>query len=403
MYKFLKIIPLLMLIACSKGRDNPEIPVAEVLKGTFIEELNEEGTVHAVNATAISSPRISFRYGSVKIASIVEDGKEVKEGDTLIVFSPAEIKKAIVDAEQQLEIAKAEYEKLKATQESEIEDLEADLEVTKINQEISQINLDNSQYESEVTKKEIQLQLETANISLDRAKDQIENKKKIHKEELRQKMLNISQLQKTLNEANESLNSLFLISPSDGIASVMTNWMTGKKWQAGDQPYSTSPIINLPDLSEMKCEIMINEVDVAKVKPGLQVTIQADAFSDTTYSGKITSVANLAQPKDRNGKIKVFPIDVLIDGDKTNLLPGLTVSCKIMVKEIPDVIYVPVESVFEEFGISYVYLQASSGFKRKDIKTEEQNNDFIVVSEGLKAGDMVALSDPFINKQEEEK
>jgi len=399
MNKFL-IIPIILLTACSNSGENHEIPVAEVQKGTFIEELNEEGTVQAVNATAISSPRISFRYGSVKIASMVEDGKEVKEGDTLIVFSPAEIQKAIVDAEQQLEIAKAEYEKLKATQESEIEDLKADLEVTKINQEISQINLDNSQYESEVTKKEIQLQLETSNISLERAIDQIENKKKIHKEELRQKELNINQLKKTLNEANESLNSLFLISPTEGIASVKTNWMTGKKWQAGDQPYSTSPIIDLPDLTKMKCEIMINEVDVAKIQPGLPVEIQADAFSDTTYTGNVTTVANLAQPKDRNGKIKVFPIEVLIDGEETNLLPGLTVSCKIKVKEIPGVIFIPVETVYEEFGISYVYIQTSSGFKRKDIKTKEQNTDFIVVSEGLTEGDMVALSDPFINKQE---
>ena len=176
MSKYPTIILLIFLFACN-GKNNIEIPVTLVQKGIFIEELAEEGTVRAVNATAITSPRFSFRYGSVKIETMVEDGKEVIKGDTLIVFSPAEIKKAIVNAEQQLEIARAEYEKLKATQESEIEDLEADLEITKISQEISRINLDNAQYESEVTKKEIQLQLETSNISLERARQQIENKK----------------------------------------------------------------------------------------------------------------------------------------------------------------------------------------------------------------------------------
>ncbi len=352
---------------------------------------------------AITSPIISYRYGSVKIATIVEDGTEVVKGDTLIVFSPAELKKAIINAEQQLEIASAEYEKLRATQESEIEDLEADLKITEISQEISQINLDNAQFESEVTKREIQLQLETANITLDRAREQIENRKKIHKEELRQKKLNMNQLQKTLNEATESLNSLFVVSPSDGIATVRKNWMTGKKWQAGDQPYTSSPIIDLPDLSEMKCEVKINEVDVSKVKPGLSVSIKADAYSDTTYTGTISTVANLAQPKDRNGKIKIFPVEILIDGDDTQLLPGLTVSCKIKVKEIHDVLYLPVESIFEEFGMTYVYVQSSSGFKRRDIETGPQNTDFIVVEGGLVEGDEVALSDPFINKQEDEK
>ena len=108
----------------------------------------------------------------------------------------------------------------------------------------------------------------------------------------------MSQLQKTLSEANESLNSLFVVSPSDGIASVKDNWMTGNKWQTGDQPFTSSPIIDLPDLSKMKCEVMINEVDVSKIKPGLTVSIKADAYAETTYTGTISNVANLAQPKD---------------------------------------------------------------------------------------------------------
>ncbi len=65
----------------------------------------------------------------MKIAKIVEDGEEVEKGDTIMIFDPSEIKRAIIQAEQQLEIAKAEYEKLKSTQQSEIEDLEADLEL----------------------------------------------------------------------------------------------------------------------------------------------------------------------------------------------------------------------------------------------------------------------------------
>jgi hypothetical protein len=45
-------------------------------------------------------------------------------GDTIMIFDPSEIRRAIVQAEQQIEIARAEYEKMKSTQQSEIEDLE---------------------------------------------------------------------------------------------------------------------------------------------------------------------------------------------------------------------------------------------------------------------------------------
>ena len=400
MNKYLMLILLSFIIACNV-KDQTEVPTTQVKKGNFIEELIEEGTVSSVNATSISTPRISYRYGSLKISSIVEDGSEVNKGDTVIIFNPTEVKKAIIDAEQQLEIAKAEYEKMKATQESEIDDLVADLQITEISQQISQINFDNAQFESEITRKEIELQLATANISLERAREQIENNKKIHTEELFQKQLNMNQLNTRLGEANESLNQLFVVSPSNGIAIVKENFMTRLKYQAGEQPYSGFPIIDLPDLSKMMAVAKINEVDIAKVKPGLIVNIQSDAYSDTTYTGVVSKVANLAQPKDRNGKIKVFPTEILIDGENTKLLPGLTISCKIKVNELKDVLYVPVECLFEEFGITYVYQKVGKGFKRKDVVIAEQNNDFVVVREGLAESDEIALADPFLNKQEE--
>ena len=148
-----------------------------VKKGIFMEELTDQGTVEAVNSISVSAPAISYRYGALKIAKIVDDGAEVEKGDTIMIFDPSEIKRSIIQAEQQLEIAKAEYEKLKSTQQSEIEDLEADLELAGISQEISKINFETSVYEPEATKKEIQLKLESATIALNRAKEQIENKK----------------------------------------------------------------------------------------------------------------------------------------------------------------------------------------------------------------------------------
>jgi multidrug efflux pump subunit AcrA (membrane-fusion protein) len=378
-----------------------EVPTTQVKKGTFTEELTEEGTIRAVNSMAINAPAISYRYGSLKISKMVDDGKEVEAGDTVIVFDPSEIRKAIINAQQQLEIARAEYDKLKATQESEIEDLEADLEIARINQQISKINFDQAVFESEITRKEINLKLETANISLDRAREQIDNKKKIHQEELFQKGLAIKQLEVTLDDANRSVNSLFVISPSRGIAILKENWMSGRKWQIGDQPYGMTPLIDLPDMSQMKAEIKINEVDVSKVVPGLRTIIKADAYSDTTYLGTVTKIANLARKKDYNSKIKIFPAEILITGEPTRLLPGLTVSCRILVREIPDVLYVPVEAVIKSQGVEYVYVRDGAGFKKQEVRVGALNTDFAVIEEGVAENDEVALKDPYLNKQEE--
>jgi HlyD family secretion protein len=390
---------LIILISC-KGKETSDVQVTKVKKGTFMEELTEQGTIEAVNSINVSAPVISYRYGALKIAKIVDDGKEVEKGDTIMIFDPSEIKRAIIQAEQQLEIAKAEHEKLKSTQQSEIEDLEADLELARISQEISKINFETSVYEPEVTKKEIKLKLESATIALNRAKEQIENKKVIHREDLIQKSIAIKQLTSTLSDANRSMSNLFVVSPSKGITIKEENWNTGQKWAIGDQPYSGLKIIELPDLSEMRAEVKINEVDVSKIIPGQRVEIRPDAYSDSVYSAKVESVANLAQNKDNKSKIKIFPVQIRISGQSKKLLPGLSVSCKIIVSEIPGVLFIPLESLFKEQGIEYVWLKSGTGFKRRDIKTGAVNSDFVIIKEGLEENDVIALSDPFLKTED---
>jgi HlyD family secretion protein len=385
---------ILFLIGCNLG-ERKEIPVGRAVKGTFFVDINEEGEVKALKSVNIVSPTLSWRYGSLKISRIVNDGSEVKQGDTVVMFDPTEVQKAIVDAESRLEISKAELEKLKAQQQSDIEGLVADLEVARISQEISKIKFESSDYEAQIKKKEIQLNLEQANIALERADAQIENRKKIQAEEITQKMLSISQAQSELDDSYSTLKMLSLVTPSPGIAIIKTNWSTNSKYQVGDQSWSGYPLVELPDLNELKADININEVDISKVQIGLKVKIRPDAFSDSVYSGEVISVANLAISKENNSKIKVFPVGISIRNGKNALMPGLTVSCRIIINEIPNVTYIPIESVHREVETDFVYLKSGSGFKKKEIITGQANTDFVIVEKGLEAGNEVALINPF--------
>jgi HlyD family secretion protein len=399
----MKIIIILLLftaITACHTNNSREVQTTLVKLGTFSEEMNEEGTLRAVHSIGINAPRISYRYGSLKIANMVEDGKEVEKGDTIIIFDPSELQKAIIDLEQKLEIAKAEYDKLIATQQSEIEDLEADLEIARIALEISKINFEQSVHEAEITKKEIQLKLENAAVALDRAGEQIENKKRIHQVDAFQKMISIKQLQLQLDDANQSINSLFIVSPANGITITEYNWITSRKWQIGDQPYSGTKILELPDLDTMMAEVKISEVDIIKLSAGLKVRIIPDAYSDTVFQGEISTIANLAQNKDRDSRVKVFPVDIVIEGRNNKLMPGLTVACKIKINEIHDVLMVPLESVFKEDVNDYVYVKTVSGFKRREVKIGARNSDYALITEGLSENEELALSNPFLNKQE---
>ncbi|MDH8701125.1 HlyD family secretion protein [Dysgonomonadaceae bacterium PH5-43] len=396
------IVVALSVTACDKKKTE-EIPLANVTKGTFYIDLYEEGEIEAVNSVNISAPNISWRYGNLKITHIINDGEEVKAGDTLVVFDPSEVQKGIVDAESRLEISEAELEKLIAQHESELEELNADLEVTQISQEISKINFEVAVYESEMKKKEIELNLEKAEIALEKAKEQINNRTKIQKEEIKQKKLSINQDVIRLEEAHETLRKLSVTTPSPGLAIIAHHWPTNSKFQAGDQCYSGMSLILLPDLSSLKVTVNINEVDIAKIKKGLNVEVKPDAFSDSIFTGKVISVANLAVNKDGSSKIKVFPVEILLDRVSKNLLPGLTVSCRLLIKKIEDVISIPLVALFTEGDKSFVYKKTTVGYDKVEVETGERNSDYIIITKGLNEKDKVALTNPFLDKEADSK
>lgn len=403
-----KSIVALLVMAVGLGACNDKkahyVPEAKVEQGTFYIDIYEEGEIEAIHSINIPSPNIPWRYGNLKISNIVTDGAEVKAGDTIITFDPSEVRKAILDYEDRLIVSKAELEKMLAQHELEMEELNADYEVTRISHEITRMQLESAAHESDIKRREIKLNLDKADIALQRAKEQIENRRKIQIEEVKQKRLSIRQDEERLDEAHETLNKLYVIAPAPGIAIISHNWSTDNKFQLGDQCWPAQQLIQLPDLSKLKAKVEINEVDISKVTKGLRVEVRPDAFSDSTFTGSVATVANLAQNKDNKSSIKVFPVEIVINEYNKNLLPGLTVSCRIIVDEIDDVMYVPIEALHIEGDKSYVYKKSVSGYERVEVNTGLSNADYVIVESGLDNSDRVALIDPTtLDDIEEEK
>ena len=391
-----------LLGSCDK-KTAQQVPEAKVEQGTFYIDVYEEGEIEAINSINVSSPNIPWRFGNLKISNIVIDGTEVKAGDTLITFDPSEVHKAIFDYEERLIVTNAELEKMLAQHELEMEELNADYEVARISHEITRMQLESAAHESDIKRREIKVNLDKADISLARAKEQIENRRKIQIEEVKQKRLSIRQDEERLEEAHHTLDKLFVVAPAPGIAIISHNWSTNSKFQLGDQCWSAQQLIQLPDLSKVKAKVNINEVDISKITRGLKVQIRPDAFSDSIFTGYVATVANLAQNKDNNSNIKVFPVEIVINEYNKNLLPGLTVSCRIIVDELPDAIYIPIEALRVEGDKSYVYKKTINGYDKIEVQAGCTNSDYVIIESGLEKGDRVALIDPVLSEKKEKK
>ena len=394
MKKSIILSSILLTMACASEKEETKIPEAQVQEGVFQVDLFEEGQIEAFSSININAPNLSWRFGNLKIAELVEDGTQVKAGDTVCVFDPSEVNKAILESEDRLIVSRAEMEKMLAQHQLDMDNLQAEHRTSEITFEITRMQLESAAHESDIKRREIELNLEKAKIALGRAKEQIENRRRIHQEEQKQMQLSIDEDEARLQEAHETLSKLFLVSPADGIAIISHNWSTQNKYQIGDQMWPSNTLMQLPNLSKLKTKINVNEVDISYITRDLRVEVKPDAFSDSTFTGRVIHVANLAVNKDNNSNIKVFPVEILLDQTHKNLLPGLTVSCRVVIDEIENVQFIPLEALHTDGNIKYVYRRKGGEYERVEVQTGLTNSDYVIITEGLKPKDHVALIDP---------
>lgn len=381
------------LVSC--GGSHGEIQqIFTVNRGPFLHTITVTGELEAVHSLVIYAPNIGWNFGLPKISQLVDDGQQVQKDDVLATFDSAEIERAIVEAKSELEIATAELQKAIAQQEAELADLKADLEIAQYGQRISQLKLEQATYEAEIERKEIELDLEKSVINLEKAQQEIVDKQKVHDEGRKKLELKVQQAQMKLQQAEETLASLTVTAPAPGIAIIRKNWSTGNKIQVDDQPWPGMALLGLPDLDSMEARVEINEVDIAKINITQTATIRLDAYPDTQFTGFITDIATLARNKSRESKVKVFDVTIRLNERDDILMPGMTVRCEILVERIDDVLYIPLESLFQEDGKNYVYLKKRGGFEPQKVETGAENDNYVIITDGLDEEDTVALYDP---------
>jgi hypothetical protein len=92
--------------------------------------------------------------------------------------------------------------------------------------------------------------------------------------------------------------------------------------------------------------------------------------------------------------LKVYPATVEIEGTHEFLKPGMSAKVEVIVDELKNVTYVPVQSVFVENGEHFVFRKTLTGYDRQIVEIGAHNNDFIELRKGLEEGDEVFLKMP---------
>ncbi|MBI4346422.1 MAG: efflux RND transporter periplasmic adaptor subunit [Elusimicrobia bacterium] len=158
---------------------------------------------------------------------------------------------------------------------------------------------------------------------------------------------------------------------------------------------STQPsyLLTIGDLSQLKVVLKISEMDILKLKEGMQVGVSVDAIQGAEFPSRVTLVSPQAD-RDRND-LKTFRVEVTLDKADPRLKPGMTARVSGMLDTRKGVVKIPLSGVFEEMGEEFAYRRGADGKPAKaPLKLGLRNETDAEVLDGVKEGDVVLTEKP---------
>lgn len=155
-------------------------------------------------------------------------------------------------------------------------------------------------------------------------------------------------------------------------------------------------ILTIPDMTEMAVRANVSEADITKIQRGQQARVRLEAFPDRELVGRVGRVSPLPDSGGRWGSDeKLYPVSILIEGTHEWLMPGMTAEVQIIVAELDDVVYVPLQAVTGEGDQRAVHVLDRLGkAQRRPVTTGQFNDVFVQIVEGLEPGEQVLLVVP---------
>jgi len=175
--------------------------------------------------------------------------------------------------------------------------------------------------------------------------------------------------------------------------------------QEGATVHERQQILTIPDMTKMAVKVNIHESAIQKIEKGQKASIEIEAFTGRELVGEVSKVAVLPEQESRwmNPDLKVYETTVVVEGSHEWLKPGMTAKVEILIHELEDVLYVPIQAVSTVEGERVAYLARLGRDPEKCvIETGEFNDSFIEVKSGLNEGDEVLLIQPETGPAEDE-
>ncbi|HEX7938450.1 MAG TPA: HlyD family efflux transporter periplasmic adaptor subunit, partial [Gemmatimonadaceae bacterium] len=385
-----------LLMARDVGPEDTAL-VARVKKGEFKVVVTTAGELRAKKFVQITGPANAQQANQyqMKIASIVPEGTVVKTGDIVAELDRQSIAARLAEVSLALQKAQAVYEQASLDSTLNLSKAREDIHTMELGLEERRLAKEQAAYEAPTVKRQAEIDYEKADRALAQAKMDYVTKTSQAEAKMREVGADKDRQSNAMKVVQDVMQGFTVRAPAPGMVIYMKDW-NGKKRGVGGQvnPWDGAVVATLPDLTVMESQTYVNEIDIRKLAVGQPVNVTLDSDPSKKFAGKVTEVANVGEQRP-NSDAKVFEVKVELTSSDTTLRPGMTTANAIETFKIPGALFVPIEAISTDSGVTVVYKRSGGGrVTKQEVETGTMSDDEVVILRGLEEDDRVLLAPP---------
>lgn len=354
-YFSLFIILVLLLNSCKDNKDKIKPELGPMTESVYASATIQPDSLYAAFASV----------GGIVDKNIVNEGDLVKRGDKLVQIINSTPKLNAENAKLSLELAKENLGGNAAV----LNELKAEIKAAQLklsNDSINYIRQKNLWAKEIGTKNELDTRKLAFEVSQSNLKD-LKNKYNRTK----------AQLQTQLKQAENSYEASLINTKDFAVTSKINGKVYAVLKNPGEIVSIQEPVAKIGSADVFIIEMLVDEVDIAKVKTGQKVLITLDAYGTQVFEAKVTKIYPA-----KDLRSQTFKIEARFDKQPESLYPGLSGEANIVISRKEKALTIP-----------YTYLTEDNKVQTDDgmvtVKTGFKNMDRVEILSGIDANTFI--------------
>ncbi|HUP63327.1 MAG TPA: efflux RND transporter periplasmic adaptor subunit [Thermoanaerobaculia bacterium] len=369
-------------------------------RGDLVTGIEVTGTLASEASQTLGPPPLDDVW-EFKIAFLEQEGKDVKQGHPVLRFDTTELQRRLDEKSAEADEARKQIEKERAdlslgTKDERMKLAEAEARLRKATLKLE------APPDVAATKDRRETEIEYAIAK----KEDAAIRSRLQSLELAA-VARIALLESRQREAasivartTDAIRQMTVVSPRDGTVVYVTS-RQGEKKKVGDSVWKMERVVEIPDLTRMKADGEVDEVDAGRVARGQRVTLRLDAHPDDEFQGTIVSTGHTVQRKrGTQDPLKVLRVDIKLDRtDAAKMRPGMRFQGTIELGRVKNAVLIPRDAIFVSPRGPFVHRRGTFDVDTIPVRLGGENDELVEVREGVDAGDRVLVA----RQSEEEK